>query len=229
MRRGHDPRLFLLAPLHPEHPSFEQPRRRQRSGAASLLMPFFPCAMKKQSEVRLGQAPTKRKSRKLPECIYKKRQGELAELAFMFKAASLGLGVAKPYGETERFDFIVSSGRRLWRVQVKSTSRACHRHYAIHAHGSRRPNVDLYTKAEIDVIVAYLIPEDAWYVVPIGAIRGRRSLYFYPNGSERGLAKFEKYREAWWQMKSNRKSGVAKRSGTSAGRKKYIDPSHCPG
>jgi hypothetical protein len=33
--------------------------------------------------------------------------GELAELAFMSKAASLGFGVAKPYGDSERFDFIL--------------------------------------------------------------------------------------------------------------------------
>jgi len=33
--------------------------------------------------------------------------GELAELAFMSKAASLGFGVAKPYGDSGRFDFIL--------------------------------------------------------------------------------------------------------------------------
>jgi len=173
--------------------------------------------MKKPSEVRLGQAK-RRRSKKLPASSYKKRRGELAELAFMYKAASLGLGVAKPYGETERFDFIISSGRRLWRAQVKSTSRLSHRHYAIHARGSRRREADLYTKDEIDLIVAYLIPEDAWYVIPIGAIRGRPTLYFYPNGNERGRAKFEKYREAWWQMRTNRKSAVATRSENDAGR-----------
>jgi PD-(D/E)XK endonuclease len=167
--------------------------------------------MKKQPEARPVQATIRRKNGALPECLYKKRQGELAELAFMCKAASLGLGVSKPYGETERFDFILTSGRRLWRVQVKSTSRTCHRHYEIHAHGSRRRDADLYTKDEIDLIVAYLIPEDAWYVIPIGAIKGRQSLYLYPNGSQRGRAKLEKYREAWWQMRSNRKSGVVKK------------------
>jgi hypothetical protein len=166
--------------------------------------------MKKQSEVPQVQSAIRRKDSALPKCLYKKRQGELAELAFMCKAASLGLGVSKPYGETERFDFIITSGRRLWRVQVKSTSRLHHRLYAIHAHGSRRRDVDLYTKDEIDLIVVYLIPEDAWYVIPIGAIKGRRWLYFYPNGNLRGRAKWEKYREAWWQMRSNRKSGAAK-------------------
>jgi hypothetical protein len=44
----------------------------------------------------------------------------------MSKAASLGFGVAKPYGDREPFDFIVSWNRRLWRVQVKST-RTAHR------------------------------------------------------------------------------------------------------
>src|SRR5947209_3330027 len=34
-----------------------------------------------------------------------KRRGELAELAFVYKAASLGFGVAKPYGDSERYDF----------------------------------------------------------------------------------------------------------------------------
>ncbi len=38
----------------------------------------------------------------------------------MCKAASMGFGIFKPYGDSEHFDFILSSGRRLWRVQVKS-------------------------------------------------------------------------------------------------------------
>ena len=36
-----------------------------------------------------------------------KRRGELAELAFLYKAASQGFGVAKPYGDSERYDFIL--------------------------------------------------------------------------------------------------------------------------
>ena len=50
-----------------------------------------------------------------------KQRGELAEMAFTLKAAGLGFGVAKPYGDSESYDFILDSGVRLWRVQVKST------------------------------------------------------------------------------------------------------------
>ena len=52
-----------------------------------------------------------------------KRRGELAELAFLWKADSLGFTVAKPYGDSDRYDFIIDSGDHLIRVQVKSASR----------------------------------------------------------------------------------------------------------
>jgi len=114
--------------------------------------------MEKQSAVRPQQGTPLRKSRKPPACRNTKRQGELAELAFACKAASLGFGVAKPYGESERFDFIVSSGRRLWRVQVKSTYKARKRGYRINAFGNRNHGVSIYTKEEIDLLVVYLVP-----------------------------------------------------------------------
>src|SRR6185437_15810065 len=38
-----------------------------------------------------------------------KRKGDLSEAAFLLKAASLGFGVAKPWGDSERYDFILDS------------------------------------------------------------------------------------------------------------------------
>lgn len=84
--------------------------------------------MKKPSKVRPGKVPARPKPRKPQKFRTPKRLGELAELAFMCKAASLGFGVAKPYGDSDRFDFIVSCDGRLWRVQVKSTRTRQARH-----------------------------------------------------------------------------------------------------
>ena len=50
-----------------------------------------------------------------------KRKGELAEAAFLLKAQSMGFRVARPWGDSDRYDFILDSGARLWRVQLKST------------------------------------------------------------------------------------------------------------
>jgi hypothetical protein len=164
--------------------------------------------MKKQCEVR-PRISTVRSNNKPPHGHTRKRLGELAELAFMHKAASLGFGVAKPYGDSDRFDFIVNWDGRLCRVQVKSTRTAHRRGYEIAAHGCWG-GFDIYTKDEIDLIAAYVVPEDTWYVIPIEATRGRKRLCLHPNVPRRDCYKYEKYREAWWLMKSNRKSDVAK-------------------
>jgi hypothetical protein len=48
------------------------------------------------------------------------QQGDLGEAAFVYKALSLGLVVAKPYGNMHRYDFMVDGGNGLSRVQVKA-------------------------------------------------------------------------------------------------------------
>jgi hypothetical protein len=47
--------------------------------------------------------------------------GERSEAAFLHKAAELGFGVAKPWGDSRRYDFILDNGSCLLRVQVKCT------------------------------------------------------------------------------------------------------------
>ncbi len=126
---------------------------------------------------------------------FPKRKGELAELAFTFKAASLGLAVCKPYGDSLPFDFIVQRGRRSLRVQVKSTFRSIRAGHEVGMHGpDKRP----YTAEEVDFIAAYIVPHDAWYIIPIEAIGGRKTIRLYPKGSSRaGAGRFEEFFEAW--------------------------------
>jgi len=49
--------------------------------------------------------------------LHSKNLGELAELAFMRKAASMGFAVAKPWGDSDRYDVIVRFENVFWRVQ----------------------------------------------------------------------------------------------------------------
>jgi hypothetical protein len=123
-----------------------------------------------------------------------KRHGEVAEARFLAKASSLGFGVAKPWGD-ERYDFILDSGYCFWRVQVKSTQRPGSRGYRVKiASYTLAP----YDETQIDFLVAYLVPEDAWYVIPVKMLKGRNTLQFCPQG--RGKSRWEKYREGWCQM-----------------------------
>lgn len=126
-----------------------------------------------------------------------KRRGEVAEAAFLVKIASLGFTVAKPWGESDRFDFFVDSGCRCWRVQVKSAHCDGASGYSFHACGNVQSVV--YTAKDIDFLVAYIAPEDVWYVLPIEVFRRIKSVKFFPS-SRRRMSRFEKYREAWCLM-----------------------------
>src|SRR5271167_706075 len=131
-----------------------------------------------------------------------KEKGELAELAFLHKAASLGFGVAKPYGDNERYDFILDSGERFWRVQVRSTYGRWGRGqngFGIPSTSGTKRNAKPFRDTEIDFFVAYIVPADVWYVIPVNQIAPFRCLSFYPYGCRIG-GFFESYREAWHLM-----------------------------
>jgi PD-(D/E)XK endonuclease len=57
-----------------------------------------------------------------PAQLTPKQFGEIAEAEFIAKAVGLGFVVAKPWGDSEPYDFIVNPKKSFifWRVQVKS-------------------------------------------------------------------------------------------------------------
>jgi len=131
-----------------------------------------------------------------------KRTGELSEAAFLLKAESLGFHVSRPWGDSERYDFILDTGPRLWRVQLKCTEVVHARGYdiqpiyAIYGQGKV-----VYTAEQIDVLVAHIIPKDTWYVLPVDAFAPSKSLRFYPD-IECKRARWESYREAWHLLRT---------------------------
>jgi hypothetical protein len=62
---------------------------------------------------RRQRKPARRKNTKVT--------GEHSEAAFHYKAVHLEFGVARPWGDSLRYDFILDNGVRLFRIQVKCT------------------------------------------------------------------------------------------------------------
>jgi len=155
-----------------------------------------------------------------------KRMGELSQAAFLLKAQSLGFGLAVPWGDSEKCDFIVWARPqgRLLRVQVKATGRFDRGGYDVQpVYSTRGEGKKTYTAEEIDVLAAHVILEvgerkakpkagskakskagdrsgggtrDVWYLLPVEAIAGVKSLRFFPGLKGRD-PKWEGYREAW--------------------------------
>lgn len=125
-----------------------------------------------------------------------KHRGELAELAFMRKAASLGFAVAKPWGESDRYDVILRIGKTFWRVQVKSVwaNYPQRKHYRLNL---ANDTIAPYTADEIDFLAGYIFAKDTWYIFPATVIEHRSTVCVTP-GSK--LSPYEPYREAWTLM-----------------------------
>jgi len=110
----------------------------------------------------------------------------------MARAAGLGMGVLKPFGDSLRFDVGVVSGERIWKVQVKSTI-YCRRgnEYSLNMMG---PGRKMYCPGTGDFFAVYLIPVNQWYIIPYGAIGKKLTVDFTPRGKRQ---KYAQYLEAW--------------------------------
>ncbi|MCU1268741.1 MAG: putative endonuclease [Acidobacteriaceae bacterium] len=129
-----------------------------------------------------------------------KRCGERSEAAFLHRASQLGFGVAKPWGDSERYDFILDNGRRLLRVQIKATDSLRAHAYETRATYTVGKGRAVYGPKDIDFLVAHVIPLDLWYVLPVRACMPAPMLRFYPHRKAKQM-RLEKYREAWHLMK----------------------------
>jgi PD-(D/E)XK nuclease superfamily protein len=130
-----------------------------------------------------------------------KRMGEVSQAAFLLRAWTLGFGLALPWGDSERYDFIVWAGPRgrLLRVQVKGTGRLNRGGYDVQpVYSSRGEGKKIYTAEEIDVLAAHVVVEgkDVWYLLPVEAFAGVKNLRFFPDLKSRNPRR-EQYREAW--------------------------------
>jgi len=128
-----------------------------------------------------------------------KQRGELAEMMFMVKATQKGFVTAKPYGDSRRYDFVLDVGRRLWRVQVKSSSAKQYGSYMLNLQRNANGEVVPYDASEIDFVVGYVMPCDAWFVIPVEAIAGRTTAKMCAKGKP-GSGTMRKYWEAWGLM-----------------------------
>src|SRR5438105_15223254 len=123
-----------------------------------------------------------------------KPKGDWVECEFMASATRRGLTVSKPYGDSAPFDFIVGRHPPLYRVQVRG--RALFQGGGFHCTIGKWPNRP-FDWRDYDVLAFYVIPCQAWYLIPTPAIASSRwAITFFPHiPNSRG--RHEKYREAW--------------------------------
>ena len=124
----------------------------------------------------------------------------------MIRAAEHGLSVIKPWGDTSHYGFVVEYKARFARVQVKSTMFKKGRSYYCSVRGSQGP----YVGDPFDFVAAYLIPEDIWYIIPVGRFKGQGTITLRPSAKN---SKYKPNEEAWHLLRGKPES----EAGTVAG------------
>ena len=126
----------------------------------------------------------------------------------MARAAQHCFAVSKPWGDTQAYDVGIEHGENFLRVQVKSTIvRSCagYRCMFMPNHQKKRD----YSLDQIDLFAAYVIPEDAWYLIPAVLLLGQRRrtmamLCPVVEPAKKASYIYEGYREAWNLLKKSR-------------------------
>lgn len=137
-----------------------------------------------------------------------KQRGEWVELQFMAQAAQHGFSVSKPWGDTLAYDVGIEYQSNFLRVQVKSTTARSGAGYRCQFMPNHLKKHD-YSLDEIDLFAAYVIPEDAWYLIPAVLLLGKRRkcmamLHPVVRPAKRASYCYEGYREAWNLLKKSR-------------------------
>jgi hypothetical protein len=132
----------------------------------------------------------KNRKKQKPKITNKKLRGEWAEMVFMTRAIEVGLPISKPWGEMQSYDFVVGRTRHFVSVQVKSTTAEVGTGYECTVRGGHT----FYPSGSFDFLAAYVVTENAWYIIPEETIQGQESVSLYPKLPK---ARYEKYREAW--------------------------------
>lgn len=129
--------------------------------------------------------------------------GITAELRVAVKLLDNGFSVSWPFGDMEGYDLIADSGKRLARIQVRSTTKPqrCGTYKITFRKGGK--HVSRYGPNDTDFFVAVLSYPDgiAYYVIPVKDSQVA-STFFPPNRhprfpEKRRTCALEKFRNRW--------------------------------
>jgi hypothetical protein len=120
-----------------------------------------------------------------------KARGEWVESVFMARAGELGFAVSRPWGDSRSYDFVVGRPGHFVSVQVKSTVCRSGGGYECCIRGK---NNEAYEPGSFDFLAAYVVLEDAWYILPADKVAGRETVCLF---SKSKYARYEEYQEAW--------------------------------
>lgn len=124
--------------------------------------------------------------------------GKAAELEFNLISLRRGYATLWPSIDIHKYDCVVDSGHRLFKVQVKSTTkiRNTNRGYKVYKFSTAtgKHGRGKYDRSDFDFFAFYHHLTRQWWIVPIEEIpENSRSISIYPERN----SKYNKFLNAW--------------------------------
>jgi hypothetical protein len=128
-----------------------------------------------------------------------KKNGKYSELQFSALAIKLGFNVLQPIEDSNSYDLVLEKNSIYIRVQIKSTHtvrrRLCgtyknKKYFSETYNFNTSDKKNLYTKKNVDFIIAHIAPTNEWYILPIEHFKCK-SLSFGVNSNK---SKYSKYK-----------------------------------
>jgi len=127
--------------------------------------------------------------------------GTLFEHSFFVEAMKRGLVPFLPMQPRRPQDCIImNQAGKMYKVQIKGTHTT-----VIESSGAKRFKIQPVQGSvhktpldctKVDILVAYVEPEDAYYIIPCMEIENVKGIWLYSH-NPKSKAKFEKYRDRW--------------------------------
>lgn len=117
------------------------------------------------------------------------QKGDIGECSFLLQALKRGFVVAKPFGSAESYDFILDTGKKLLKVQVKggNANKKGNAYFSVSTFMSNLKE----TKHKFNVLACFDLKTGDCYLIP--------SKYVTSNNIKigRGKTKLAKYKNNW--------------------------------
>jgi len=125
----------------------------------------------------------------------KLKNGYVTEQKFIVEAMQHDLAVSRPITNTELYDFIIDTGDKLYKVQVKKSFKDKKDRNIVCIRSSYpRSNIRHYLTetSNVDFLAVDCREENNWYVIPLDVIKGIKS-----NIAVRKIGEYAKYINNW--------------------------------
>ena len=121
--------------------------------------------------------------------------GDIGESRFITKALEYGYHPCLPFSQDTKFDILLVTYQKQWRVQVKACNHLSKSKRYEFNMSNGRDSKSPYSPYDVDIVACYVMPKDKFYFFFKTTFQNKTRINIYPNNS-----KYDIFKNIWDQL-----------------------------